>query len=89
MNYREDFLQTPEAQQFRGIVTMRAFEEASKVAMLVFTEQHCSSESDPAQASANNFRLDGARQFLNVLQTIAKERPPRKPLKSAQLNHKV
>lgn len=85
---REAFAKSNLGAQFRGIVEAEAFIEASKIAMLTFTEQHCGG-ADSAQAAANNYRIEGAKMFLADLKAIADETAPRKPLRSAQLNHSL
>lgn len=90
MKPKEAFLQkTDVAAQFRKMSESIPFEEASNAAMLEFVAR-IPEQAAEAEAAANNYRLEGARQFLKILTSIA-ERPKtteRAPL-TENLDHKA
>lgn len=83
MSPRERFqLREQESKAFDGLVNSQIFIDGSDAAMLQMVENLTVASNDAQQAIHNQFRLDGARRFLTMLQTFIKKETiePPKPM---------
>lgn len=83
MNSRERFQQREaDAKQFDALVNSQLFFDGADAVLLQMLENTTVASNDAQQATHNHFRLDGARRFLEMLKTFAKQQSilPRKDL---------
>lgn len=76
MTSQELFLKSNDAKIVEKFLDGVPFHLATDAAMLKYMEITCSGANDPATASANHFRLEGARNFLAVLRKICSHDKP-------------
>ncbi len=74
------------AKQFLDVVDSEAFTRATELAMLAFVE-HLTDATDPSNAAANSYRLDGAKRFLKLLKSLPEPPSPPTPRPSHNLDH--
>jgi hypothetical protein len=64
-----------------------AWFQAGASAALITMQRNLSSPSDMGSAAANEFRLQGARQFLDIFMSLSDPETQRARLPSGNLNH--
>ena len=86
---KEQFMQGKHAKTWVDWSASAAFIEAANFALLQYAQQVTPGSNDQVAAYANHFRLEGARQFLQVLANLAikHETPKRTP--PGQLDHQA
>lgn len=63
--------------------------QAGASAALITMQRNLSTPVDMGSAAANEFRLQGARQFLDIFMSLSDPEAPRSRLPSGNLNHNM
>lgn len=87
MNIRGDFQKTQAAKDFAAMHGTGAFEDATKAALLIVSQNLAPASNDPQLAAANAFRLAGAHQMVDALKSLTVLDTPKKPIGSRNLDH--
>lgn len=85
MSAKQRFQATPHAKEFTELMDSARMQYACDMAMIQF-QSSFQMPSDMATAAANEFRRQGAREFLTVLQNLAINPQPQKQATMPALN---
>lgn len=89
MNARERLLKSDAGKIALNLIASDAFEIAADVTMQTLADNLTTNGADPATASANHYRLDGAIRFLALLKKICAAPEAVEKLKTPDLNYKA
>jgi hypothetical protein len=74
------------AKQFLDVVDGEPFQRATELAMLGLVEQ-LADATDPSNAAANSYRIDGAKRFLALLKALPEPPKPVTPRPQYNIDH--
>lgn len=87
-NPRDKFRNSPHGTTFHDAVASDWFQEAIGVAMQDF-QNRLPTPVDMGTGSANGFRMDGAKLFVQIFTSLTETAPPLRPPPRANLRHNV
>lgn len=88
IDHRKTFRDSVHAKPWNNISASSDFQAAANAAMLIILES-MPPPQDMGTAAANAYRVQGARQFLGIITSLTDSVPDRKPLTTANLQHKI